>query len=69
MHKIRYEGRTVKIKRLASQQVYRVPDELPDGTRVKIVGFEVGFFIVEHNGAKFSIPLACVDYSSFEPRL
>jgi hypothetical protein len=69
LSRIQYEGRTVKIERLSDQQVYLVPDEIPDGARVKIVGVDIGIFIVEHNGAKFRISLACLDHSSYDPPL
>ena len=57
------------MKRMRDPQVYRVPDERPDGTRVKILEFDHGYFTVEHEGKRFRIFSICVDEESIWPPL
>lgn len=38
-----------------------LPAGLPEGAAVKIVGFDIGRFEVEHRGRRFRIPMSCVE--------
>jgi hypothetical protein len=39
----------------------QLPEGLPEGSAVKIVGFDTGHFDVEHQGRKFKISMTCVE--------
>jgi hypothetical protein len=62
-----YVGRTVEVRRLAGQEVYAVPPELPDGTIVRVVDFDTGYFVVEIPAKRFKIFMGCVDHKTFMP--
>ena len=37
------------------------PKDLPEGSAVKIVGFDTGHFDVLHKGRRFKISMTCVE--------
>ena len=40
---------------------YELPDGLPEGATVRIVGFDIGHFEVEYEGQRFKISMTCVE--------
>ena len=38
-----------------------LPPGLPEGAQVRIVGFDIGRFEVEHRGQTFKISMTCVE--------
>ena len=57
--KINYVGKLAKVR--SAFDGYRLPQGLPEGAVVKIVGFTSGHFDVEHRGKRFNISMACVE--------
>ena len=57
--RINYIGKLAKVRSVFGG--YPLPDGLPEGARVKIVGFDIGHFEVEHDGRKFKISMMCVE--------
>lgn len=56
--KINYVGKVAKARSAFEEQ--QLPAGLPEGSAVKIVGFDTGHFEVEHRGRKFKISMTCV---------
>lgn len=40
---------------------YALPDGLPAGTRVTVVSMEAGIRVVEFEGRRFTVPMACIN--------
>lgn len=59
MKRINYVGKMAKVR--SEFGGYQLPIGLPEGSAVKIVGFDIGHFEVEHHGRKFRISMACVE--------
>jgi hypothetical protein len=57
--RINYVGKVAKVR--SSFGGSSLPDGLPEGSAVKIVGFDIGHFDVEHKGRKFRISMMCVE--------
>lgn len=57
--RINYIGKIARVR--STFDGYELPDGLPEGANVKIVGFDIGHFDVEHRGRKFKIPMVCVE--------
>lgn len=57
--RINYIGKMAKVR--SSFGDSRLPDGLPEGAAVKIVGFNIGQFEVEHGGRTFRISMTCVE--------
>jgi hypothetical protein len=57
--RINYVGKVAKVR--SNFDGSRLPEGLPEGSAVKIVGFEIGHFDVMHKGRKFRISMACVE--------
>ena len=57
--KINYVGKVAKVRSAFEDQ--QLPEGLPEGSAVKIVGFDTGHFDVEHKGQKFKIAMTCVE--------
>ncbi len=57
--KINYVGKVAKVR--SAFDDHRLPDGLPEGSAVKIIGFDTGHFDVEHRGRKFKISMTCVE--------
>ena len=57
--RINYVGKIARVR--SNFDGSRLPEGLPEGSAVKIVGFEIGHFDVEHKGRTFRISMACVE--------
>ena len=57
--KINYVGKVAKVRSAFQDQ--QLPEGLPEGSAVKIVGFDPGHFDVEHKGRKFKVSMTCVE--------
>lgn len=57
--RIDYIGKFARVR--SSFEDSQLPDGLPEGATVKIVGFDIGHFDVEHRGRKFKISMSCVE--------
>jgi hypothetical protein len=57
--RVNYIGRMARVR--SSFDGEALPDGLPEGATVRIVGFEIGRFGVEHQGRMFKIPMICVE--------
>jgi hypothetical protein len=57
--RINYIGKVAKVR--SNFDGYQLPDGLPEGSAVKIVGFDIGHFDVEHMGRRFKISMTCVE--------
>jgi hypothetical protein len=57
--RINYVGRMAKIR--SCFEDYQLPEGLPEGATVRIVGFDIGHFDVEHEGRTFRISMVCVE--------
>jgi len=57
--RINYVGKLAKVRSSFTDQP--LPDGLPEGATVKIVGFDIGHFDVEHKGRRFKISMMCVE--------
>jgi hypothetical protein len=57
--RINYVGKTAVVR--SGFDGYELPDGLPEGATVKIVGFDIGNFTVEFDGTIFTVPMACVE--------
>lgn len=57
--KINYVGKVAKVRSAFGAQ--QLPDGLPEGSDVKIVGFDTGHFDVMHKGHRFKISMTCVE--------
>lgn len=57
--KINYVGKVAKVR--SAFEDHQLPDGLPEGAAVMIVGFDTGHFDVEHRGRKFKISMTCVE--------
>ena len=40
---------------------YRLPAELPEGSIVKLLSFDHGYWTVDHQGRQFTLFMACID--------
>ena len=57
--RINYVGKVAKVR--SAFDGCQLPEVLPEGSAVKIVGFDIGHFDVEHKGRKFKISMMCVE--------
>jgi hypothetical protein len=57
--RINYVGKSAKVR--SAFDGYQLPEGLPEGSTVKITGFDIGSFEVEHEGRTFRISMACVE--------
>ena len=57
--RINYVGKTAKVRSVFDG--YQLPEGLPEGSTVKITGFDIGNFEVEYKGRTFRISMACVE--------
>jgi hypothetical protein len=55
--KINYVGKLVRVKHC--QGGYSLPDDLPEGVLVEIIGFDIGQFYVVYHNEVFVVPMAC----------
>jgi hypothetical protein len=58
--RINYLGKVAKV-RSDFDGGHHLPEGLPEGATVRIVGFDIGHFDVEYEGQHFRIPMACVE--------
>ena len=49
------------------QGAYRLPDGLPDGVEVTLVGFDIGYWTVSYNDKLYRVAMACVGDSGMLP--
>jgi len=56
--RMNYIGKVAKVR--SAFDGGQLPDGLPEGSRVRMVGFDIGRFDVEHGGRTFRIAMACV---------
>jgi hypothetical protein len=57
--RINYIGKVAKVR--SGLGGYELPNELPEGATVTIVGFDIGHFEVEYEGQRFKITMTCVE--------
>jgi len=57
--RINYVGKVARVRSCFEGQ--ELPEGLPEGSAVRIVGFNIGHFEVEHDGQTFKIPMVCVE--------
>ena len=57
--RINYVGKVARVR--SDFENFPLPEGLPEGAAVKIVGFDIGHFEVEHEGRRFRIPMDCVE--------
>ena len=57
--RINYIGKVAKVR--SSLEEFQLPEGLPEGSSVKIVGFDPGHFDVLHRGRRFKISMSCVE--------
>ena len=57
--RINYVGKSARVR--SAFDGYQLPEGLPEGATVKIVGFDIGNFEVQYAGKTFRIPMACVE--------
>jgi hypothetical protein len=57
--RINYIGKIAKVR--SGLGGYDLPQGLPEGAWVKIVGFDIGHFEVEYRKRKFKISMTCVE--------
>lgn len=57
--KINYIGKLAKIRGSFGEP--SLPAGLPEGSTVRIVGFDSGHFDVLHKGRRYKISMACVE--------
>jgi hypothetical protein len=57
--RIKYVGQLVRVKHC--QGGYMLPDELPEGALVEIIGFDIGRFDVVYRHQVFNISMACAE--------
>lgn len=57
--RINYVGKVAVVR--SSFDGYELPDGLPEGSTVRIIGFDIGHFTVEFESRAFTIPMACVE--------
>ena len=57
--RINYVGKVAKVR--SAFDGCQLPEGLPEGCVVKIVGFDIGHFDVEHRGRRFKISMTCVE--------
>jgi hypothetical protein len=58
--RINYVGKVARV-RSGMDADESLPNGLPEGSTVKIVGFDIGHFDVEHDGREFKISMNCVE--------
>ena len=59
VRRINYIGKVARVR--SSFDGYELPEGLPSGSNVRIVGFDIGHFDVEYKGRRFKISMACVE--------
>ena len=57
--RINYVGKLARIR--SAFGGYQLPEGLPEGITVKIVGFDIGCFDVEYQGRTYRVPMVCVE--------
>jgi len=57
--RINYVGKLAKVRSAFGGQ--ELPEGLPEGCTVRIVGFDIGHFEVEHEGRTFKVSMTCVE--------
>lgn len=57
--RINYVGKVARVR--SCFEAMPLPEGLPEGSTVKIVGFDIGHFEVEHEGRNFRIAMVCVE--------
>jgi hypothetical protein len=57
--RINYVGKVAKVR--SDSDGYALPEGLPEGAKVEIVGFDIGHFEVTYKGRRFRISMACVE--------
>jgi hypothetical protein len=58
-------GQRVRVRHCVG--AYRLPEELPEGAEVTLVGFDPGYWTVRYNGKLFKIAMPCVGDSGILP--
>jgi hypothetical protein len=48
---------------------YRLPNGLPEGAQVVVIAFASGLRVVEFEGRRFEVPMACVNSGFRKVRL
>ena len=56
--RINYVGKVAKVR--SDSDSDPLPEGLPEGAAVRIVGFDLGHFDVEYKGRRLRISMACV---------
>jgi hypothetical protein len=56
--RINYVGKMARVR--SCFEAVALPDGLQEGSTVKIIGFDIGHFEVEHEGRQFRIAMVCV---------
>ncbi|HHY86042.1 MAG TPA: hypothetical protein GYA07_11015 [Verrucomicrobia bacterium] len=57
--KVNYIGKKATVRSCFGG--YSLPDGLPEGATVEIVGFDIGCFDVRFGRKTFRVPMACVE--------
>ena len=57
--RINYVGKMARVH--SGVGGYDLPEGLPEGANVRIVGFDIGHFEVEYHGRVYKISMACVE--------
>jgi hypothetical protein len=57
--RINYVGKIATVR--SSFGGSELPEGLPEGSAVKITGFDIGHFEVEHSGRTFKVSMTCVE--------
>jgi hypothetical protein len=57
--RINYIGKNARVR--SCFDGYSLPDGLPEGATVRIVGFDFGHFEVEYEGHAFRVSMTCVE--------
>jgi hypothetical protein len=57
--RINYVGKIATVR--SDFAGHPLPEGLPEGARVRIIGFDIGHFEVEHKGRTFKISMTCVE--------
>jgi hypothetical protein len=50
----------VTVQQMLSPLLCKVPDELPDGSHVTVLGFDHGYYTVEREGKRYKLFGGCV---------
>jgi hypothetical protein len=57
--KVNYIGKKATVRSCFGG--YSLPEDLPEGASVEIIGFDIGHFDVRYDSREFRIPMACVE--------